>query len=169
MWIPFNKLPDTARVWVYQSARPLTDAEVSAIETDLKPAVDGWAAHGTPLLGSAQLLHNRFLIVAVDEGHHLPSGCSIDASVRWVRGISQTLNTDFFDRSPAFLTTDGTIETVALPHLKAAVADGRITPETTVFNNLVATTRELAGNWQIKAGDSWLKRYFKMKEEGIKG
>ena len=161
MWIPFNQLPDTARVWVYQSARPLTDAEVAVIETDLQPAVDGWAAHGTPLLGSAQLLNNRFLIVAVDEGHHLPSGCSIDSSVRWVREIGQTLNTDFFDRSAAFVTADGSIETVALPQIKAAVAEGRLAPDTTVFNNLVATKAELRNNWQIKATDSWLKRYFK--------
>ncbi|MGA0557186.1 hypothetical protein ACO2Q8_11070 [Larkinella sp. VNQ87] len=161
MWIPFDKLPDTARVWIYQAARPLTDAEVSAIETDLQPAVDEWAAHGTPLLGSAQLRNNRFLVVAVDEGHHLPSGCSIDSSVRWVKQISQALNADFFDRSAAFVTADGTIETVALPHIKTAVAEGRITPETTVFNNLVATKAELQNNWQIKAGDSWLKRYFK--------
>ncbi|GAB3268663.1 hypothetical protein GCM10027347_38230 [Larkinella harenae] len=161
MWTSFNQLPDTARVWVYQAARPLTNAEVAAIETDLQPAVESWAAHGTPLLGSAQLLHNRFLIVAVDEGHHLPSGCSIDSSVRWVREIGQKLNTDFFDRSAAYVTADGSIETVALPQIKAAVAEGRLAPETTVFNNLVATKRELENNWQIPAGDSWLKRYFK--------
>ncbi|RAJ97904.1 hypothetical protein LX87_02810 [Larkinella arboricola] len=161
MWTSFNQLPDTARVWIYQSARPLTDAEVSAIENELQPAVDNWAAHGTPLLGSAQLLHNRFLIVGVDEGHHLPSGCSIDASVRWVREIGLALKTDFFDRSAAFVTAEGAIETVALPQIKAAVTEGRITPETTVFNNLVATKAELAGNWRIKAEDSWLKRYFK--------
>lgn len=161
MWIPFDQLPDTARVWIYQAARLLTDAEVAVIETDLQPAVDSWAAHGTPLLGSAQLRHNRFLIVAVDEGHHLPSGCSIDSSVRWVRQIGQALNTDFFDRSAAFVTTDGAIETITLPQIKAAVADGRITPETTVFNNLVATKTDLLNHWQIKATDSWLKRYFK--------
>ncbi|GAB3924243.1 hypothetical protein [Larkinella terrae] len=161
MWIPFNQLPDTARVWVYQSARPLTDAEVSAIENDLQPAVDGWAAHGTPLLGSAKLLNNRFLIVAVDEGHHQPSGCSIDSSVGWVREFARALNTDFFDRSAAFVAADGTIETVALPQIKTAVAEGRLTPETTVFNNLVATKADLLTNWQIKASDSWLKRYFK--------
>ncbi|MFC5410819.1 hypothetical protein ACFPMF_15965 [Larkinella bovis] len=161
MWIPFEQLPDTARVWVYQSARPLTDAEVAAIETDLKPAVDGWAAHGTPLLGSAQLRNNRFLIVAVDEGHHLPSGCSIDSSVRWVRGIGQTLNADFFDRSAAFVTAEGAVETVALPQIKTAVTEGRITPDTPVFNTLVATKAELQNRWQIKAADSWLKRYFK--------
>ncbi|GAB3911636.1 hypothetical protein GCM10028803_53590 [Larkinella knui] len=161
MWISFNQLPDTARVWVYQAARELTDAEVTAIENDMQSAVDSWAAHGTPLLGSAKLLNNRFLIVAVDEGHHLPSGCSIDSSVRWVRGIGQALNTDFFDRSAAFVTASGSIETVALPQIKAAVTEGRITPETTIYNNLVATKAELLNHWQIRAADSWLKRYFK--------
>ncbi|WP_128547434.1 hypothetical protein [Larkinella soli] len=160
MWTSFDKLPDTARTWVYQSSRPLTEAEVAAIEKDIQPAVDNWAAHGTPLLGSVQLRNNRFLIIAVDEGHHLPSGCSIDASVRWVREIGLALNTDFFDRSVAFLSQDGVAHTLPLPQVKAAVADGQITPETTIFNNLVATKAELENNWQVKAGDSWLKRYF---------
>lgn len=160
MWIDFDKLPHTARIWIYQSSRPLTDAEATAIEQDIQPAVANWAAHGVPLLASAQLIHHRFLIIGVDEGHHPPSGCSIDASVRWVREIGMALNTDFFDRSVAYVAPDGLVHTLPLAHVKAAVADGQLTPETTIFNNLTATKAELETHWQIKAGDSWLKRYF---------
>ena len=160
MWIPFDQLPDTARVWVYQADRPLTDAEVSALQGDLQPAVENWAAHGTPLLGSATVLHNRFLVVSNDESHHQPSGCSIDASVRWVRELGLALKVDFFDRSVAYLTDNNELKTVAPTQIKIAVLSGMITPDTPIFNSQVATKADLAARWQVRAGDSWLKRYF---------
>lgn len=161
MYIDFDKLPDTARVWVYQSDRPLSDGEVKTINESLQLTLDEWAAHGQPLLASAKVIENRFMVIGVDEGYTLPSGCSIDASVRIVREIGQHVAADFFDRSVAVQVMSGSIETFALPALKAAVADGVLTPDTPVFNTLVNTKAELLADWRIRAADSWLKRYFK--------
>lgn len=161
MYIDFDKLPDTARVWVYQADRPLSDGEVNTIDESLQLSLGQWAAHGQPLLASAKVVENRFVIVGVDEGYTLPSGCSIDASVRTVQEIGRQISADFFDRSVAIQTTDGSVQTFALPALKAAVVDGVLTPDTSVFNTLVKTKAELLSDWRIRAADSWLKRYFK--------
>ena len=69
MYIDFDKLPDKARVWVYQANRPLTDGDVKTIEEAFQPALNQWAAHGQPLLASAQVVENRFVVVGVDEGY----------------------------------------------------------------------------------------------------
>lgn len=161
MYIDFDKLPDTARVWVYQANRPLTDGDVKMIEEALRPALNEWAAHGQPLLASAQAVENRFLVVGVDEGYTLPSGCSIDSSMRTVQDIGRQLGVDFFDRSAAVQSADGSVRTIALPAIKEAVTNGQLAPETTVFNTLVKTKAELLSDWRIRAADSWLKRYFK--------
>ncbi len=161
MWIDFNQLPDHARLWVYQANRLLTNTEVLTIEQAMKPNLNSWAAHGQPLLASAAVIDNRFLLIAVDENQSLPSGCSIDASVRFVQGIGQQLNADFMDRAVAYRTADGRVQTLPLPAIKPAVADGQLTPDTLVFNTLVATKAELQANWQVRAGETWLKRYFK--------
>ncbi len=165
MYTDFNTLPDHARVWVYQANRPLTDAEVSEIDTTLQTSLSTWAAHGQPLLASARVVENRFVVVGVDEGYSLPSGCSIDASVRILREIGLKIDRgdgplDFFDRSAAVRGTDGEVQTYPLPTLKAAVTDGLIKPDTSVFNTLVKTKAELLTDWQIRASESWLKRYF---------
>ncbi len=165
MYTDFNTLPDHARVWVYQANRPLTDAEVSEIDNTLQTSLSTWAAHGQPLLASACVVENRFVVVGVDEGYNLPSGCSIDASVRTLRDIGQQIDRadgslDFFDRSAAVRAMDGKVRVYPLPTLKAAVADGLIAPDTTVFNTLVKTKTEFLADWQIRAADSWLKRYF---------
>lgn len=161
MYTDFDNLPDEARVWVYQANRPLTDADVAFVEGALRPALDNWAAHGQPLRASALVLRNRFVVIGVDEGYNLPSGCSIDASVRTLRAIGEQIGADFFDRSAAVLTIEGNVTVYPLPQIKAAVADGLLTPATTVFNPLVATKAEFRANWTIQAADSWLKRYFK--------
>ncbi|CCH56529.1 hypothetical protein BN8_05874 [Fibrisoma limi BUZ 3] len=166
MWIDFNKLPDQARVWVYQANRPLSDDEVSETQQALQSALAQWAAHGQPLLASAKVVANRFVVVAVDEGYNLPSGCSIDSSVRTLQAIGQQVShnngpVDFFDRSAALQTADGTVQAVSLPDIKGAVTAGSLTPNTLVYNTLVKTKAEFEANWTIRAADSWLKRYFK--------
>ena len=47
MLIPFNKMPDYARVWVYQANRDLTDSEVNTIQQILESQINNWAAHGS--------------------------------------------------------------------------------------------------------------------------
>ncbi|ADB41511.1 hypothetical protein [Spirosoma linguale] len=161
MYIDFDKLPETARVWVYQANRTLTDGEVKTIEETLQPALNQWAAHGQPLLAAARVVGNRFVVVGVDEGYTLPSGCSIDSSMRTIQEIGRHLGVDFFDRSAAVQAVDGSVQTIALPAIKEAVANGHLTPDTTVFNTLVKTKAEFLSDWRIRAADSWLKRYFK--------
>lgn len=166
MWIDFDKIADDARLWVYQANRSLSPAEVETIEQALQPALQSWAAHGQSLLASAKVVENRFVLIAVDEDKALPSGCSIDTSVRFVQSIGQQLGqlgnpVDFMDRSAVYRAADGSVQALALPEIKAAVADGLLTPETTVFNTLVKSKAEFLSHWQVKAVDTWLKRYFK--------
>ena len=108
-------MPDNARVWVYQANRPLTEGDVKTIEEALKTALGQWDAHGQPLLASAQVVENRFIVVGVDEGYTLPSGCSIDSSARTVQEIGRQINrgdgpVDFFDRSAAVQLGNGTVQ-----------------------------------------------------------
>ncbi|WP_461041691.1 hypothetical protein [Spirosoma harenae] len=161
MYIDFDNLPDHARVWVYQANRALTDSEVNTIQESLQSALNQWAAHGQPLLASAKVVENRFVVVSVDEGYTLPSGCSIDSSVRTVQTIGTQIGVGFFDRSAAVQLADGSLTTFALPAIKTAVIDGVLTPDTIVFNTLVKTKSEFLADWRIQAANSWLKRYFK--------
>lgn len=161
MYIDFDTLPDHARVWVYQADRRFSDEETRTIHALLEPALRQWAAHGQPLLASAQIIDNRFVVVGVDEGYNLPSGCSIDASVRTLRTIGAQLGIDFFDRSAVVQGANGTAVAYPLASIKGAVADGHITPNTLVYNTLVKTKAEFMADWHLLAANSWLKRYFK--------
>ena len=161
MFLSFEQLPASARLWVYQANRNLTTDESAAALTALRPALDVWAAHGHPLTASATVVENRFLLLAVDEGAGLPSGCSIDSSVHTVQAIGQQLGVDFLDRSATYRASDGSVQGLPLSMIKPAVANGLLKPDTLVFNALVKTLDEFQNHWQLPASETWLKRYFK--------
>ena len=132
MYIDFDKIPQNARIWVYQANRQLADNEVVMINNFLKPAVNQWAAHGASLLASAKVLHNRFVLIALDEIQNEASGCSIDASTRWFKDLGEQLNVDFFDRSQAYF--DGNeIKTFSVFQAKKAVESELISPRNNRF------------------------------------
>ncbi len=161
MYISFDQISPNARLWVYQANQGLTTDEVASIEAALQPALANWVAHGQPLLASAQVVDGRFLLLAVDEGAGLPSGCSIDSSVHSVQEIGKAMGIDFMDRSVTYLANDKTVQSLPLGSLKAAFADGTLTPGTIVFNTLVKTKAEYLAAWHVPAAQTWLKRYIK--------
>jgi len=164
MYIPFDEIDFNARVWVYQANRNLTEEEAGIVTETLKAALEGWQAHQQDLYASGKVFLRRFVVLAVDESKESPSGCSIDKSVHWLQEIGLRLNVDFFDRSVAYLDDWGKVQTLALTEIKDAVATEQITPETTVFDNLVSTKVQWMSHWKKQAGSTWLKRYFKKEQ-----
>jgi len=161
MYISFEQIPASARVWIYQANRTMTDAEVSQIETTLQPAVSKWAAHGASLLASVKVLYNRFVLIALDENQNEASGCSIDASTRWFKDLGNQLNIDFFDRSQAYVDGEE-IKTFSIFQPKKAIESGLVSADTLIFvnNNNIHTLADLSTNWKVKASESYLKRFF---------
>ena len=50
MYVPFDRLPDEARVWIYATNRYLSDEEVIAIERELSAFLTQWTAHKLSLI-----------------------------------------------------------------------------------------------------------------------
>ncbi len=158
MYSAFESLPPYARIWVYQADRALNEAEATRVHVDIRAFCDGWEVHGQPLKTSYQLVSNQFLILAVDEGVHHASGCSIDGSVRVLKNL-QAQGIHFLDASKiAFLLEEGVVLYSRL-ELKALFAAGVLTGQTITFNNLVATKHELDTHWKIPVEKSWMAKY----------
>jgi len=160
MYIPFEEMSPTARIWIYQADKQMTEEEENQIEYSAKEFLDGWAAHGNPLNSSFVVLHSKFLIISVDESHNMASGCSIDASVALVRRLEEQLNLNFFDRSKVAFLLNGEIFQSSMADLKGLISEGKINSKTITFNNLVANVDQLNNQWKTPAGETWLKRYF---------
>jgi hypothetical protein len=160
MYIPFDELPPHARIWIYQASRPLTTAEQAEIKPLLQAFATDWSSHGTNLQASAQLLHDRFLVLANNENTAAASGCSIDKSVNFVRELEQRFSVSFFDRTQLAFLKEGEMELVSMGDLKSKVASGAIDKDTLYFDTLITNYGDLQSDWPRPAQQSWLSRYF---------
>ncbi len=160
MLVPFSQLPSTAHIWVYQSEKELSEPEKSLILGKLESFCNQWESHGSRLKSSFQLLHNRFIVLGVDESLHGASGCSIDKSVAVINEINQQFGLNLLDKGKVAFREEGSISLFDFRQAGELVRQGKLKPETPVFNNSVQTVQELVAGWEVPANSTWLKRYF---------
>jgi hypothetical protein len=158
MYVPFDSLGDSARVWIYQSERKLTEAEKSTISEKLSAFTEQWKAHGNPLKTSFKIFHDQFIVLAADESFNEASGCSIDGAVRVIKEIDLQFSLNLFDRTKvAFLKEHITV--VKQLDLSKSLEQGIWQHNTPTFNNVLNVKEELNTNWIVPANKTWLKRY----------
>lgn len=156
MYIPFESLPLHSRVWIYQSVKKFTQADIDTISKALVSFTQSWSVHGQPMDASFDIRYNHFIILAVNDQ---ASGCSIDSSVRTIKEIGTAIGADLFDRTQVAFRVKDEVLLLKLAELKQKSEEGMWHEQTPTFNNLVDTKAALADNWVVAAGTTWLKRY----------
>lgn len=160
MSISLDPLPDTSRLWIFGSSRPLSDDETGRLLAEVDAFLEGWKAHGHELAAAREWRYGRFLLVAVDDRVSAPSGCSIDALVRRLREMERELELTLVGSAPVWYRDAEGIARVSRSEFRDQAAQGRITPETTVFDLSVTRLGELReGRWETRADRSWHRRY----------
>ena len=158
---PFDRLPDSARLWVFAASRPLEAAERDALLGAVDDFLDQWNAHRVPLDCARDLRYDQFLIVAADQEAAGVSGCSVDALVRTMKGLGQQFGVDLVDHASVFYRDGGVIQRVTRDDFAEAASRGVVTPRTCVFDNTVQSAGALrAGAWEAPAEHTWHGRAF---------
>ncbi len=160
MFVNFDSLADSSKVWIYQSSREFTAKEVKEINQVLKEFVSSWKRHSKELKASYQIRYNQFIILAIDESYNSFSGCSIDASANMFRNIEEKYNVDMFNKLNTAFKNGEHINIVTLSDFQMYIKENRIINKTIVFNNMITTKKELENRWELAAEDSWHSRYF---------
>ncbi|MCB0611377.1 MAG: hypothetical protein H6562_12915 [Lewinellaceae bacterium] len=151
-------LPETARVWIYQADRPFNPEETPAVRQKIKRFADEWVSHNRQLQAEAELYHDRFIVLIVDESHAGASGCSIDSSVRFLRGLEAEYGVDLFDRMTFAYQQGSDVKTAGREQFAELYASGAINDQTPVFDNLVNNLGDFRHQWVKPLGESWHKR-----------
>lgn len=159
MLVKFEDLDDDARVWVYQSSREFSSEEMKNISVKIEGFVSDWKRHGEDLKASYLIKYNQFIILAVDENFNQVSGCSIDASVNLIKNLEQLIDADLTNKLNISFKDNNNINVVPMADFQKYAKQEKITSQTVVFNNMVATKRELEINWEVPANKSWHKRF----------
>lgn len=159
MFVPFESLPDHARIWIYQSNRKINSQEVNIISETLAAFTERWSVHGVPMPGSFVIRFDQFIILAADENAVSASGCSIDDSVRTMKDLGKLIGIDLFDRSQIAFKNGENILMVTMSELKKQYQSGVWGNDSLLFNNLINTKGDLDRRWLVPAATTWVSRY----------
>ncbi|QQS30981.1 MAG: hypothetical protein IPM47_08700 [Sphingobacteriales bacterium] len=155
----YENMPPSARTWIYQSSRPFTSEEIPVVNQLLEEFATQWVRHGKLLKSWAGILHRQFIVLMVDEEALSAGGCSIDASTRMLKQIEHTYQLNLFDRlTIAYRNENGQIATAPRHAFEALLAQGIVTDNTPVFNNLISTKSGLETEWEVPLHQSWHKK-----------
>ncbi|GAB2770140.1 ABC transporter ATPase [Salinimicrobium soli] len=159
MFVPFENLPDSSRVWIYQANRSFTEQEQQEIEKKLQEFIESWTAHGADLKASFELKYKRFIILGLDQKMNVATGCSIDASVHFIQQLEKEYNVDLLDKMNVSYKQGEHIAYKELTAFRKMAKEKAVSPKTIVFNNLVNTKAEYLSDWEVPASESWHKRF----------
>ena len=161
MFVPFDTLPDTSRVWIYQANRSFSEPEVQEISKKLELFVEQWTAHGAELKASFDIKYNRFITLALDQEMNVATGCSIDASVQFIQQLEKDYQVDLLDKMNVSYKQGEYIAYKTLTDFRKMAKDKAVSPKTIVFNNLVNSKAEYISEWEVPASESWHNRFLK--------
>ena len=160
--VAFESLPDDARLWVFGIERALAEGEQAMLHTAVDRFLEEWVAHGSPLTGASDLLEQRFLMVGVDEASIPPSGCSIDAMVRVLSALEETMGVALVDHGPVFYrSSSGDVRRVDRAEFRRLAEEGKVGPTTAVFDTTLTRVGRLRdGGWERPACETWHGQVF---------
>ena len=160
MLIPFEQMPDQARLWIYQAERRLRPDELSLVEASSEAFLNQWQVHGQDLKASFKVEYDQFLIISVDESFSQASGCSIDASVHLIQALENELKISFMTTSQVAFMKNDEISLLPFNQLKSQIQAEVIQPETLVFDNTVQNLEQFRAGWLKESSKTWVNRYF---------
>jgi len=151
-------MPAHSRVWVYQSDRKLSAAEIEAVSEKTKQFLETWTAHDQKLKASFEIRYNLFLILMIDEKVAGASGCSIDKSVHFIQSLEKEFNFSLLNRMLFAVKKRDSVEVLSKNNFEKQLVLGELNDNTIVFNNLVQTREELKTKWEVPMIESWHKK-----------
>ena len=159
MIVEFSELPETARIWIYQSNRTFSSEELVAIKEQVTEFLKEWTAHGAQLEAAFEIRYNRFIIIGLDQSNASASGCSIDASVHFIQQLEKKYGVELLDRMNVSFKQGEFITYKSMADFKKMAKARAISKNTIVFNNLVANKQEYLEHWEVPASESWHSRF----------
>jgi hypothetical protein len=159
MLVDFKLLPNNSRVWVFQASRKLSESEVEILKPRTEVFLSQWTAHGQNLEAGFEVRYNRFIVLGLNQDNASASGCSIDASVKFIQSLEKDIEVDLLDKMNVTFYNGQFIAHKSLSDFRKMAKAKSVSANTIVFNNLVNTKAEYLENWEVPAKESWHQRF----------
>jgi hypothetical protein len=155
--VPFETLPDAARVWVFGSERALAGADSDRLLEEVDRFLSQWKAHGVPLSCARDWRDQHLLTIGVDSTRENASGCSIDGLFRVLQTIERPLRTRLVGGGRVFYRdAEGDVHCATRDQLAELGEGGAITADTTVFDTGITTAGTWRERFEAPARETWV-------------
>ena len=148
----------SSRIWIYQSDQEFNEHQLKIIRELAPEFLRHWETHEQPVKGTLEVLHNRFIVIAIDESDARICGGSIDSSVRFMKELEKELGVTLLDRTLVAYRKGDSIFSCSMVEFERLAKEGEIDRNTIVFNNTVHSVEEFRKNWETTAAQSWHSR-----------
>jgi len=154
--VPFETLPDSARVWIFGSDRPIDEESTGTLMKAVEDFLSEWKAHGEPLTVGYEWRFGRLLVVGVDQRTAGASGCSIDGLFRVLQGLANRIGTNLVGGGRVFYRDlHGEVQSAERHELKELAATGAIRDDSVVFDTSLTDLGSLRSGFERAARKSW--------------
>jgi hypothetical protein len=154
--VPFETLPDSARVWVFGSDRPLSEEATTSLLKSVEGYLEQWKAHGEPLTVGYEWRFGRLLVVGVDQRPAGATGCSIDGLFRVLQGLEPQLGAKVVGGGRVFYRdSQGEVQSVERHELKSLADSGAISENSVIFDTSLTDLGSLRSGFERAARKSW--------------
>jgi hypothetical protein len=146
------------KVWAYSISRQLQATELNQLQELGNAFVTGWTAHENKLAASFNILHNRIILVKVNEKVASASGCSIDKLTSFVKDTELHFGIELLNRFLVAYKNGHNVEITHATKIKELLSQHIISENTIILNTSIANDLELA-TWEQPLKDTWLAKY----------
>ena len=154
--VSFESLPDDARVWIFGAASELDAAASNRLLGAVDDFLAQWNAHGSRLVCGRDWRDERFLAIGVDQSTAGASGCSIDGLFRTLARLEPELGTTLLGGGRVYYRdSDGRVTAATRTAFNVLARDGRIGPDTPVFDTSLTTASAWRQAFERPVRESW--------------
>lgn len=161
MKIEFNNIQPESKLWVFHSPKELEDSDKLILIQELESFLESWESHGQAVFGGYEIVDNQFILVSASTSTDNPSGCSTDKLIHCFSSIGQNLGINFMDNTRVYLRNENKKwKSAHFGELATQIKSGKLKPNDILANTQISKRGDFPKNWELSAGESWLKRKF---------
>ena len=157
MYIPFEKISNKAKAWVYILSKDINNNIAEVLEKYLIKICKTWKSHGSNINSSFVIYRNRFVILFAEE--NTVSGCSIDSTNHSLRKILNQLSIGIDSNSKIGIFINNKI----IFNNRIKIVDLIKSKELKLSNKMINTTinnkKDYLNNWVLDIDKSWLNNF----------
>lgn len=159
--VSFDSLPDSSRLWIFASDRPLTGADAQRLLAATDEFLAQWAAHGAPLRCARDWRDDRFLAIGVDSRQAEASGCSIDGLFRAFQTLQREIGAQLLGGGRVFYRdAQGAVRVADRDAFEQLVESGAVARDTNVFDTSLTSVGTYRSAFERPAAEAWTAAYF---------